>query len=206
MEESWKNLTPQTANIIFFGFGKEDIYPSACKVSLSVSESGVLEVGELETKCITQLKEAFFQTLGDFESVFTLLFGATTKTREFFVEKHTKQFEEYSKRVMEKFEGTEYEDYVTQQLAAFDAEEEICKIISNATEKTLNDLYTGIDSFSVEEMVTAVESIVNANAKLSRLHSGAKGKHGETKEIAVVTIPEGLSWIKHSIYNRRTEI
>ena len=64
----------------------------------------------------------------------------------------------------------------------------------------------GVDAFSIEEMVTAVESIVNANAKLSHLHAGAKGKHGETKEIAVMTIPEGLTWIKHSVYMRRTEI
>lgn len=206
VEEPWKNLTQQTANIIFFGFGKEDIYPSVFDVMVQVSDEGVLEFGEAETHCVSQLEPVFFHMQGDFESVSTLLFGATRKTREFFVGKHTEQFEEYSRRVMEKFDGTEYEDYVTQHLAAFDAEEEICRIINNATEKSISELSMGVDAFSVEEMVTAVESIVNANAKLSHLHSGAKGKYGETKEIAVMTIPEGLTWIKHSVYNRRTEI
>ena len=106
----------------------------------------------------------------------------------------------------ERFAGTEYEDYVTEHLAAFDAEDRICSILNKATENCLGNLAMGVDAFSIEEMVTAVESIVNANAKLSHLHAGAKGKHGETKEIAVMTIPEGLTWIKHSVYMRRTEI
>ena len=64
----------------------------------------------------------------------------------------------------------------------------------------------GVDSFSVEDLVTAVESLVEANAELIHLRSGATGDPARVKEIAVLTIPEGLTWIKHSLYYRRNEI
>ena len=206
VKESWRKLTPETANIIFFGYGKDDIFPSVYDVMVQVTDEDVLDFGESDSHCVNQMESAFFHMLGDFESVSTLLFGSTKKTREFFRDKHLKQFEEYARRVTERFEGTPYEDYVTEHLAAFDADERICGILNMATEKCLNNLVMGVDAFSIEDMVTAVESIVNANSKLSHLHFGVKGKHGETKEIAVMTIPEGLTWIKHSIYMRRTEI
>lgn len=206
VEDSWRNLTPETANIIFFGYGKDEIFPSVCDVMVHVSEEDVLDFGEPDSHSVNQMESAFFHMLGDFESVSTLLFGATKKTREFFRDKQVKQFEEYTRRVTERFKGTPYEDYVFEHLASFDAEEKICGILNKATGNCLGNLAMGVDAFSIEEMVTAVESIVNANAKLSHLHSGAKGQHGTAKEIAVMTIPEGLTWIKHSIYMRRTEI
>ena len=206
VKASWKNLTQETGNIIFFGYGSEDIYPSVYDVIVHVGDAGVLDFFENQEHCVTQNDSAFFHMLGNFESVSTLLFGSTQKTREFFIQKHVAQFEEYSRRVMEKFKGTEYEEYVTSCLSDFDAEDEICNKINEATEKTIGDLAVGIDSFSMEEMVTAVESIINANAKLTHLRSKAKGKRAEVKEIAVMTLPEGLTWIKHSIYMRRTEI
>lgn len=206
VKASWKNLTQDTGNIIFFGYGSEDIYPCVFDVMVHVNETGILAFYEKEEHCVTQDDSAFFHILGNFDSVSTLLFGSTQKTRDFFRQKHVAQFEEYSRRVMEKFKGTEYEEYVTSCLSQFDAEGEICNKINQATEKTLSELAVGVDSFSMEEMVTAVESIINANAKLTHLHSKAKGKRAEAKEIAVMTLPEGLTWIKHSIYMRRTEI
>ena len=64
----------------------------------------------------------------------------------------------------------------------------------------------GVDSFSIEDMVTAVETLVQSNAELVNLRTGKPGEAAEVKEIAVLTIPEGLTWIKHSLYFRRNEI
>lgn len=206
VKASWKNLTQETGNIIFFGYGSDDIYPSVYVVMVRVNEAGALDYFEDEEHCVTQDDSAFFHILGNFDSVSTLLFGSTEKTRDFFRKKHVAQFEEYSRRVMKKFKGTEYEEYVTSCLSQFDAECEICNKINQATEKTLSELAVGVDSFSMEEMVTAVESIINANAKLTNLRTKDRGNRAEVKEIAVMTLPEGLTWIKHSIYMRRAEI
>lgn len=206
VEEKWNCLTPETSNIIFLGFGSEDIYPSMFDVRVKISDEGNLDFEEPKIICVDQSKPVIFPYLGNFESVSTLLLGTTRDTREFFMKKHKEMFETYAERLLNEFKGTQYEEYVTKHLDAYDVEEDIERKLRFATSKTVSELVMGVDAFSVEDMVTAVESLVNANAKLSHLHDGGRGKPKETKEIAVVTIPEGLSWIEHSIYNRRTEI
>lgn len=206
VKASWQKLTTETGNIIIFGYGSEDVFPSVFDVMVQVDENDSLVFYNSEVHSVTYDDFAFFHMLGNFDSVSTLLYGVAPKTREFFLQKQLEQFDRYSSRVMEKFKGTEYEEYVTKSISEFDVEGNICEKINQATDQTFNELASGVDSFSIEEMVTAVESIINANAKLNNLHSKAKGRHVEVKEIAVMTLPEGLTWIKHSIYMRRTEI
>jgi len=180
--------------------------PVVYDVNAIIKDDGALGLGESCSHYITQREPAFFHMLGSFESVSTLLFGATSKTRGFFYKWYVDIFGTYANRIEEKFKGTKYEQYVKDHLEAYDYRREVASRIDKATDKTLSDLARGVDSFSVEDMVTAVESIVTANVKLNHLRSGAVGKPGDAKEIAVITIPEGISWIKHSIYMRRNEI
>ena len=49
-------------------------------------------------------------------------------------------------------------------------------------------------------MVMAAETIVNAEVRLDHLSSGCKTPLNTTREIAVITRTEGLTWIKHSLY------
>jgi hypothetical protein len=51
-----------------------------------------------------------------------------------------------------------------------------------------------------EEMVTAAETIVNAEVRLDHLRSGCNEPLHNTREIAVITRVEGLTWLKHSLY------
>ena len=199
-------LSLHDANIIFFGFGSEDIYPSAYDVNVMVKENGTLGLGESVVHRVSGQESSFFHVLGDFDSVSTLLFGATEKTRTFFYDRHVAIWAEYARRVAERFKGTEYEQYVKDHLDRYDCRNDIQSKIERATSDVMNELFLGFSSFGVEDMVTAVETIVNANTKLNHLRSGAPGKPGDAREIAVVTIPEGLSWIKHSLYHRRNEI
>lgn len=203
---SWEELTKETSKIIFFGYGAEDIYPSVCTAVVDVNDSGALVFCDVKTHHVARCHSAFFHFLGNFDNVSPLLFGISCKNREFFLDRHVAQIEEYSRRVIERFKGTEYEEYVSSCLADFDAESKVSKIIYGATEKTFQELSTGVDGLSMEEMVTSVESIINANAKLTYLRSMSKGERAEVKEIAVMTLAEGLTWIKHGIYMRRTEI
>lgn len=206
VEKALGTLSHYDANIIFFGFGSEDIYPSAYDVNVMIDENGMLGLDMSFVHKISNREYSFFHFLGDFDSVSTLLFGATKKTITFYYEQHVALWEEYARRVTEKFKGTEYEEYVNSHLGNYDYQSHIELILKKATSGVLKELSIGFSSFGIEDMVTAVETIVNANAKLNHLRSGAPGKPGEAKEIAVMTIPEGLSWIKHSLYYRRNEI
>ena len=115
-------------------------------------------------------------------------------------------FHTYAERVRERFKGTEYEDYVERHLSKYNAERALDFGLAAVSENTYSYFRMGVDSFSVEDLVTAVESLVEANAELIHLRSGATGDPARVKEIAVLTIPEGLTWIKHSLYYRRNEI
>ena len=72
--------------------------------------------------------------------------------------------------------------------------------MSEAINKTSASVLDGIETFSVEDMVMAAETIVNAEVRLDHLSSGCKTPLNTTREIAVITRAEGLTWIKHSLY------
>jgi hypothetical protein len=206
VEKAPKTLSLHDANIIFFGFGSDDIYPSAFDVNVIIKENDTLGLADSYVHRISDRGSSFFHLLGDFDSVSTLLFGATDRTRTFFYNKHVAIWEEFARRITERFKGSEYEQYVKNHLEHYDFQEDIRAKIDQATFDVMDELSLGFSSFGIEDMVAAVETIVNANTKLNHLRSGASGKSGDAREIAVMTIPEGLSWIKHSLYHRRNEI
>lgn len=202
---NWGSLLSEDLNIIFFGYGSGDIFPSVCDVCAEVVD-GVLNLGEACVKIVGGDEIVLCHLLGDFENVSTLIWGSTSKVRSFFYEKDKEMFQVYKGRVTDRFKGTKYEDYVSECFAGFDAESKIASGLDSATDNVYASFMTGVGSFSVEDMVTAVESIVKSNSELSYIRSGAKGNPPDVKEIAVLTIPEGLSWIKHSLYYRRNDI
>ena len=205
VKKGWENLPPEEMNIICFGFGSQDIFPSVYDVLAEVKD-GVLGFGQCIDRIVDSDNPVLCHLLGDFEGVSTLIWGATNKVRSFFLKKDQELFRIYAERVKAKFQGTKYEDYVNMRLAEYDADSDIAAGIDMATDKSYSSFMIGVDSFSVEDMVTAVESLVQANAELSLLKAGQKGTEADVKEIAVLTIPEGLTWIKHSLYYRRNEI
>lgn len=206
VEDSGQGLSPLKERIMFFGYGSEDIFPSAYNVSAVIKATGVLGLEDGSVHSVTHRDLAFYHSLGNFESVMTLLTGTTGESRRMIFDRYVEAWEKYAGRVSSRFKGTEYEQYVEKHLVGYDYKSYIASRIDNPIHRTLLRLTIGVDSFSVEDMVTAVETIVNANSKLNHLRSNASGKPGNAQEIAVVTIPEGLSWIKHSLYHRRNEI
>ena len=56
--------------------------------------------------------------------------------------------------------------------------------VEKASSRILHEVNIGIDTFSMEEMVTSAESLVNANVRLNLLKNGGKGLVGQTREIA----------------------
>ena len=205
IRKGWTDLPEDERNIILLGYGSDDIFPSVFDVCAEVTD-GVLSLEKAIVDIVGVRRFVLCHFLGNFESVSTLIWGATAQVKSFFLEKDQALFKVYAERVKEKFKGTEYEDYVNAHLARFDAEGRVVDGLNNATDNAYSAFMMGVDSFSVEELVTAVESLVKANAELSLLKSGSKGTASEVKEIAVLTIPEGLTWIKHSLYYRRNEI
>ena len=199
-EAAWSSLREKEANIIFMGYGQDDVYPSVFDVKVAIDDEGYLCFGLAQKGKVGFRNPAFFHFLGDFERVAPLLFGATTETRRVLYESRCRMTEAYRERIMEKFKGTKYEQNVVQGLAKENVADLVALRFDQASDSFMEELTIGLDSFSMEDLVSAAETIVDANARLNHLYAGKKGMPERTKEIAVLTRVEGLTWIKHSLY------
>lgn len=199
--KDYTGLTAEDANIIFMGYGKEDLFPR-CYDTCVCQRDGRLAFDPERTGvfAVSHRKNAYINLLGNLDSVSTLIWGATNDVNDMLLENQVKNFGIYKQRVLEKFKGTEFEAFVTKKLDAFDAEEAFRMNIGAAVGETYAEVLEGIDTFSIEDLVTSVETIVNAEVRLDHLSSGCKSPLNRTREIAVITRAEGLTWLKHSLY------
>jgi hypothetical protein len=109
-------------------------------------------------------------------------------------------FESYKDRVKKHFADTEFTSYVTQELDSYNIEDSYYQTFYNAYGEVTSRTDMGLNTFSVEDLVTAVETLVNAEVRLKHLLSKGKEYPHLTKEIAVITRIEGLTWLKHSLF------
>ena len=200
-DESWRGLSTHDRNIIFMGYGQEDLFPSLYDILLQYnSKSKCMEMEEKLHTRISHQHSASINQIGEFDSVSTLIYGAPRETNEKLLDKHVELFNIYKQRVIEKFKGTPAEAFVIKKLDAYDPRKAFGQEISDSIDQVYREVLVGIDSFSIEEMVDAAETLVNAEVRLEHLRSKGKDPLHVTKEIAVITRVEGLTWIKHSLY------
>ena len=200
-DKAWNGLSIDERNLIFLGYGTGDIYPSVCDTLIVVDdETGRMQLGEVSNTVISIGNEAAFNWNGNFERMNPILHGATRIARDFMAQRVGEALELYKKRVLDKFQGTKYEEYVKKTLDDYDFKAKQSLLINDATRDILYGVCIGLDSFGIEEMVLNCENIVNANIRLSHLANGGKGLIGSTREIAVLTRAEGFTWIKHSLF------
>lgn len=201
VDRSWQFKSRHDLNIIFMGYGKEDLFPCVYNVILKINpDTNSLEEDFVEYTIISHNQIATINMLGDIEEVYSILFGATTLSKELAYLTLCKKLETYRERLIEKFNDTEYADYVKNKLTGFDIEEAAGIKLNSASDNILDKLYSGLDTFSIEDLVTASETLVNAEVRLKHLLFKDKEFPHLTKEIAVVTRIEGVTWLKHSLF------
>lgn len=200
-DKAWNWLSADALSLIFLGYGTDDIYPSACDTLIVVDEeTGRMKLGEINNTAISIDNQAAFNWNGDFERVNPILHGTTLAVKEFMFERVGESIELYKKRVLDKFSGTKYEEYVKKSLDNYDFEDAQHSLVYDATGHIQDRVCIGLDSFSIEDLVLSCENIINANIRLNHLANGGKGLIGSTREIAVLTRAEGFTWIKHSLF------
>jgi hypothetical protein len=200
-EKSWSDLPSDDTNVFFMGYGKEDLFPSIYDTVLKVNpENGQFEATQVGYNKISHQECTAINHLCDIDSVSTLLFGVSNKTRDALLPLYTRLFESYKDRVKKHFADTEFTSYVTQQLDGHDIEDSYYHTFYNAYGEVMSRTSMGLNTFSVEDLVTAVETLVNAEVRLKHLLSMGKEYPHLTKEIAVITRIEGVTWLKHSLF------
>ena len=197
----WKHLSEDDSNIIFLGYGTEDIFPSGVDIMVRYDDA------EQKLKCdfniefsISHEADSNFFTLSHFENVESVFLGSNTLIREKLIEKQAECFKKYKQRVADAFKGTRYEQTVNGVISAYDERQEYANQLGQMVGVHQNHLFTAIESFDIEDLVKVAEMFVDSNDQLIHLKNGGNGVLRSTKELAVITRVEGVVWIKHSLY------
>ena len=197
----WEVADKTDAKLIFLGYGAQDIYPSVCEFTVTVdADTNRIQFGRAKAIGITHQTPVWKVGNGDFGRVSVLLQGITVPMSDFVAAQMRPLVETYAVRVLEKFAGTKYEQAVRERLEGLDAAELACQCVRFGVGRVRKHLEDGLDSFSIEELADAVETLIDANLRLTHLQSGGQGLVGYTRELAVITRVEGLTWLKHSLF------
>ena len=200
-KSEWLNLNPDESKLIFMGYGTNDIYPTVYEIYVALNEKTMTLQFEKKTSIrIAHKNKVYWSYMGNFDRVEMIFQGATTPMNQFINTRVQALYDEYVARVKAKFSGTKYEQMVDERIAQFDVCSQAQNLVMNVSRNMHKRLQIGVDAFSIEDLVNAVETIINANLRLAHLQSSEKEPMGQTLEIAVITRTEGLTWIKHSLF------
>ena len=198
---AWKNLTEDEGNIIFLGFGSDDVFPSAVEIQVHLDDKASELVCDIKSEQgIDHYKRTGYYTLTRFETIQPITHGVNDVARLKLMEKQAALIDIYKQRILDAVKGTEYEEKIKKKLSEFDAFISFTDITFDQSNEQLNRIDTALDSFNIEDLVKVAEDFVDAKVQLDHLKSGGKGELPHTKELVVITRTEGIVYIKHCLF------
>ena len=197
----WKTLTDEDRNIIFLGFGSDDVFPAGVDMMVSYDEDTqklISDYEQLHTIDVNCYSAYFY--LSKFDNVQSILFGMSESRRQEIKDMYTDIFHAYQDRIKAAVKNTEYEDDISKYISENNAAETYAEEIDRLCSSQQKDVFMALDSFNVEDLVMVAENYVDSQDQLEHLKTCGKYPLKQTKELAVITRTEGLTWIKHSLY------
>ena len=198
---AWKNLTEDDGNILFLGFGADDVFPSAVDIQVHLDEESSKLVCDINNeRGIDHDNETDFYTLSHFDNTQPLIYGISDVARAKLIEKQVSLVDVYKQRIMDAVKNTKYEESTQKKLYEYDASTIMSEIIFRMSDMQLDRIDMALGSFNVEDLVKVAEDFVDAKVQLDHLKTGGKGELPHTKELAVITRTEGVVYIKHCLF------
>lgn len=194
-QKKWAKLTDEEANIIFMGYGQDDLFPSGIDVYVRHNTTSNALECELRAECrIDHEYSSDYCRLGEFELMQPVLNGISDDALDSMIDMHTKNMKKYKERMAAALKKanckTSLDEVQFDETSAF----------MDELEDHQRQLNIAIESFNIEDMVRVAETFIDANDQLEHLKGGGIGLPNSTKELAVITRTEGLTWIKHCLY------
>ena len=198
---AWKKLTEDDGNIIFLGFGTNDVFPSVVYIQVHLDDEASKLTCDFNTeRGIDHNNETDFYTLTHFENTQSVIYGISDVARTKLIEKQSALVNIFKQRILDAVKGTKFEEEVQKKLSEYDATTTIAELTHYQSGVNLERIDMALDSFNVEDLVKVAEDFVDAKVQLDHLKSGGKGELPRTKELAVITRTEGVVYIKHCLY------
>lgn len=197
---SWKYLSSDEMNIIFLGYGSDDVFPSAVDIMVKYDEESKKLICDFDIeRGIDHCNTSDFFMLSHFENTQPVMYGILESARQKLIDKQNSLLDTFKERIFDAVKGTEFEKAVQEAIAEYDSYsfEDVTRELSG---QQMQRVDTAIDSFNIEDLVKVAEDFVDAKVQIDHLKNGGRGDLHYTKELAVITRTEGVVWIKHCIY------
>ncbi len=197
----WAGLTAEETQVIFLGFGTNDLFPSAISADVLLNKASNILHCQIDEEChINHDTTSEHFAFDEFEDLLPALYGVNNSAMESLISLCNKQkdnFMEYKTRMETALKKVNCD--VSLDDLPFDPVPSFSELTDKMIVEQQNQLNNVIDFFNMEDMVKAVETIIDANGQLEHLKNGDIGDPRSTKELAVITRTEGLVWIKHCL-------
>ena len=180
--------------IIFIGFNSNDIYPSEIICGITEDSAGKLELVVETEKKINTNNTAFFSTLGDFNYVLPVVDGVSPDFESTIKKRIENGIIKMQDKLIQKALRMDSE-LKTEDLKEAFLQDECLRILRMSREICYYDSVLGLETFSVEEMGDAVENLINTETCFTNPNK-VRNQTNLVCERAVMTIPEGFTWIK----------
>lgn len=199
IESSMFKKNPEE-HFYLMGFNEDDLYPTLIGANIGVDEHNILNISDSFERNVNLEDYAFYAPIGDFNFVSPILAGASDSFMEAVKKNEIKLLTLYKDKLLDKVKGMPKEKEWSDKINSFDINTTVDERMVESMNKVLTQISLGIDTFSIEEMVDYAESLVNAEIRLRNLKQRDLRNSYGTREIAVITIPEGFTWIKHHLF------
>lgn len=187
-------------SILFLGFDEGAFYPSLMGAEIKPGENSDLEFCNSFVRNVSPEDCAFYHFIGDCDYVSPILEGASEQFMESANKIDIKLLSDYRDKLLSKMKGSSTEKIWIDKTEGFDVEEVVGEAICDTSQDIANDVAVGLDSLSIQELISYAEALQNAEIRLRNLKLKKNENPDGTREIAIVTIPEGLTWIKHPLF------
>lgn len=182
--------------ILFIGFNNDELYPSKIRCEISIEADGKMNFIQKSEKRINRDTKAFISTLGHFNSVIPVIDGISPDFETTLMKRIQSSVDKFQYKLIQKSRELGSERESDEKTETF-LKEEILGFIKNSQAICHSEAIIGIDTFSVEELGDTVVNLINSDALFSNLKNKERGLLNLVCERAVMTIPEGFTWIQH---------
>lgn len=190
----WESRKPE--EILFMGFNNDEFYPSKIRCEISRLTDGKIDFIKKSEKRINGNTKAFISTLGPFNSVTPVIDGISPDFETELMKCFQSRVDKFQDKLIKKSGKLESERKPDEIKETF-LKEEILGLIKKSQAICHSEAMIGLDTFSVEELGDTVVNLINAETLFSNLKNKEKKHLNLVCERAVMTIPEGFTWIQH---------
>lgn len=191
---------PQQSELIFVGFGSDDIFPASQRIYILGMTGSFLKYDIEDISEISHTSSAEIRPFAQTDVMITLMKGvspqsdqeyrdATLELEEGVINDITAllEKEKISPQIIDKVKDLSYEKV---------HERYIDRIDNFIHENFISGVVTALDFFNLEEMAKMAENLI-AVTNLQRHISSSEESVGGPIEVAIITKTGGFKWVKH---------